>query len=532
MGDETETKTPWSTLLPWAFHHFRCMLFRQPLNHLREWLLGETYALPLDVFRILVGLLCSAYFFRLLLEVRDISSPDGLLDHEFLARVLWFTRLSIFQPGVGTSLFYGLFGLGCLGAWGIVLGYRVKLWAALLFVIAASHYRWNFIVFSIDDSIMHLLLFWLLLLPVGRTLVLREFIQQGRRCIAYWSTVTVPGTALRCFLGNVCLVYLVAGLWKLESPMWQQGFALYAILRLPIAYFPDFWGPQHLFWLQIGSYVSLVIEPLLPLLLTRRPGNPLKWFGLLAQLGFHLSIIATLRVPYANLALAASAILFFRTEIMGWLQRRSGHHTPLRQALHFDLAGRLALVFLLVLTLAMMRRLPIIGIVHKPAYALLWVVGIAQEYQLFNWIDTKNYYVTHRISASTPAGTTHTLTPTSVFPTSLRSVLLQTYLRDVRWMPFPQQHRRAFKARTLERLAQRFCREQPTTEMIAVQSAIQRIHPYNVALTQGKEQFWMQFYCMQEQAVVCHTFLQPRALAKDSRCIAELAKRSTGKQRQ
>ena len=37
---------------------------------------------------------------------------------------------------------------------------------------------------------------------------------------------------------------------------------------------------------------------------------------------------------------------------------------------------------LLVLTLAMMRRLPIIGIVHKPAYVLLWMVGIAQEYQL------------------------------------------------------------------------------------------------------------------------------------------------------
>ena len=179
----------------------------------------------------------------------------------------------------------------------------------------------------------------------------------------------------------------------------------------------------------------------------------------------------------------------------------------------------------------MMRRLPVIGIVHKPAYALLWLVGIAQEYQLFNWIDTKNYAITHRVSALTPEGTTRALAPTSVFPTSLRSILLQTYLRDVRWMPFPRQHRRAFKARILERLAQRFCRVQPTTEMIAVQSVIQRIHPHNVALTQGRKQFWMQFYCRQEQAVVCRTFLQPRALARDSRCLSALAKSSTGKHR-
>ena len=151
------------------------------------------------------------------------------------------------------------------------------------------------------------------LLPVGKTLVCRELIQQGHRCLGRWSTVTVPGTGMRCFLGNVCLVYLVAGLWKLESPMWRQGFALYTVLRLPIAYQPDLWGPQHLLWLQVGTYVALVIEPLIPWLLTRRRGHPLKWLGLLAQLGFHLGIVATLRVPFANLGLA-SAVLLFRAE--------------------------------------------------------------------------------------------------------------------------------------------------------------------------------------------------------------------------
>jgi hypothetical protein len=505
------------------------MLPKRAFQYLREWLLQETYALPLDVFRILVGLLCSAYFLRLLLEVQDFSSPTGLLEHAFLARVLWFTRLSIFHPGVGAPVFYALFGVGCLGAWGIVLGYRVKLWAAILFVIAVSHYRWNFIVLSVDDSIMHLLLFWLLLLPVGKTLVLREFIQHGRRCIGPWYTITVPGTALRCFLGNVCLIYLVAGLWKLESPMWQQGFALYTTLRLPIAYFPDFWGPQHLFWLQIGTYVALVIEPLLPVLLTRHPGHPLKWFGLLAQLGFHLGIVATLRVPFANLALVASAVLFFRVEIMRWLQRASGTVLPpLYHASRFDLASRAALVFLVILGIAMMRRLPVIGLVHQPAYALLWIAGIAQDYQLFNWIDAKNYYVAHRISASSAEGTTRALAPTSVFPASMRSVLLQTYLRDVRWMPFPRAHRRTLKLQILERLAHRFCRMHPTTEMITAESIIQRIHPRNVALIQGKEQFWMQFYCTQEQAVLCRTLLQPRTIAKDDRCMRELAKSRTG----
>jgi hypothetical protein len=176
----------------------------------------------------------------------------------------------------------------------------------------------------------------------------------------------------------------------------------------------------------------------------------------------------------------------------------------------------------------MMRRLPVVGIVHQPAYALLWVAGIAQEYQLFNWIDTKNYYVTHQVSAATPEGAKRPLAPTTVFPESLRSVLLQTYLRDVRWMPYPREHRQALKQRILDRLAQRFCRLHPTTDIITVQSSIRRIHTRNIDLTKGREQFWMQFQCLQGQAVLCRTFLQSRSTVRDNKCPPGLVKGTGG----
>src|SRR5438876_8899100 len=80
-------------------------------RRLHAWLLCETYALPLDLFRILGGLLCVAYFFAVLLQVEDFSNPDGLLDHVLLQRIFWFTRLSLFHPGMTLPCFYGLFGL-------------------------------------------------------------------------------------------------------------------------------------------------------------------------------------------------------------------------------------------------------------------------------------------------------------------------------------------------------------------------------------------------------------------------------------
>lgn len=476
-------------------------------NRLRTWLLRDTYALPLDLFRILGGLLCVAYFWTLLLQAEDFSNPDGLLDHVLLQRIFWYTRLSLFHPGLTLPWLYGLLGLAWLGAWGIVLGYRVRLCAGVLFAIAVSTYRWNFLVIYVDDAFMHLLLFWLMLLPVGHTLLPWELRRGWRACLARWRRVTVPGTVQWCFLANVCLIYLVAGLWKLASPLWQQGFALYATLRLPIAHAPDFWGPQHLPLLQVANYLALIVEPLLPILLLCRPGHALKWCGLLGQIGFHLGILLTLRIPFVNLGLLGTALLFFRAEILHWLQRHEAQPVVLSQAPRLERTGWLAVAFLLVLSLAVARRTPVLGLLHQPAYALLWVAGFAQDYRLFDWIDVTNYHVAYRVSTQTPDGTLRPLAASTLFPQSLRATLLQAYLHNVRWMPVPSRHRPALRYSILTRLAQRFCRQQAMATPVTAWARVQRIRPHNVGLNQGQEQFLMTFRCDERGAVVCRTFL-------------------------
>jgi hypothetical protein len=307
-------------------------------------------------------------------------------------------------------------------------------------------------------------------------------------------------------IGNVCLVYLVAGLWKFESPMWHEGTAVYAILRLPIAHMPEFWRPEHLPWLRVANYGALVIEPALPALLLLRRGHPLKWFGLAAQLSFHLGIIATLRIPYANIALMATAVLFFRDELMsGVFGGRKSPPRRLRTPLR-DWGGHLALAFLICLTLAMMRRLPVVGVVHKPAYALLWMVGIAQDYQLFNWIDRKNFRVHYHVIATEPDGQRHALPAEQLFPDSLRATLLQSYIQNVRWIAVPKQYRAALKRAIVERLAERFCRLYPLEGYVSAWSVIQRVRP-GLKISRGYRRFLMRFQCEATGAVTLKTML-------------------------
>ena len=83
-------------------------------------------ALPLDIFRVCVGFVMLAYFVRTFLEVADFSGPDGLLDHELILRMYWFTEIGIFQPWMGAEWFYAAFAIAIVCCVPLILGYRVN----------------------------------------------------------------------------------------------------------------------------------------------------------------------------------------------------------------------------------------------------------------------------------------------------------------------------------------------------------------------------------------------------------------------
>jgi len=85
--------------------------------HLRQSLVRPTDALPLDILRILIGVVAFAYFLQTLLNANDFSSPDGLIDHELSQSIFGYTdglfhpflRLKFFKP-FPSSLFMHLAG--------------------------------------------------------------------------------------------------------------------------------------------------------------------------------------------------------------------------------------------------------------------------------------------------------------------------------------------------------------------------------------------------------------------------------------
>jgi len=456
-------------------------------TRLRVWLARPVRALPLDRFRVLIGLLSFVYFARTLAEAGDFSSPHGLIDHDLTVSIFPFTRIGLFQPGTPLAVLQAAFVIACLASLAVAAGYRVKLFAALLYVIAVSAYRWNFLVMFVDDGLMHLMLLWLLLLPVGKTLVLHEWRDRAR-----WKTVLVPGTTVRCFLWNIALIYTVAGLWKWTSPMWRDGTALYAVLRLPISRMPDFWRPEHMPLLKVLTWAALVLETIVPVVFLIPKGHRARTVMLVALLAFHAAMIATLQIPIANLACMAALVIVFRP------RDDEGGLLVLRERPRAGIAGGIAIALVSLLTLLMLSsavlpewRMPVrhgtrvvdeardgLTPLQMTFVAPLWIGGVAQQYQLFNWIDERNFTLHYDVVPVKPIDPAdQPIDPEEIFPRSTRAVLLQLYVHGVTWMQIPTDRQAQLRDAITSRSARRYCRGVAGTREVAVFATVQRIRP-------------------------------------------------------
>jgi hypothetical protein len=316
--------------------------------------------------------------------------------------------------------------------------------------------------------------------------------------------------------------------------MWLDGSALYAGLKMPISRAPDFWRPEHLHLLTIANYGVLVVEPLLALMVILPKNHPLKWALVLSAIGLHSAIILTLRIPYANFVCLFGLVVVLRGELMAGLHQYRTGVEKFQQRKDLDLLGKLSLLLVIMLTLAMIGdalpwwRLPS-GLSRKvapdgstlspgqvlqsirdeneptgflkiathgnPMYVLLWLVGIAQEYRLFDWIDDVNYVGNYEIYEDGASPILGIAAVHKLFPVFSRSILLQAYVNDVRWDIVPPSESDALKQSLFKRLARRYCQNNRPKGRVEVFVTVEKIMRDNLLLNRGHRERLMAFEC-------------------------------------
>ena len=134
------------------------------------------------------------------------------------------------------------------------------------------------------------------------------------------------------------------------------------------------------------------------------------------------------------------------------------------------------------------------GHVNNPFHGPLWFMGIAQSYQLFDWIDDRNFYISYDVMTQGTGQQSLPADSMALFPNTVRSILLQSYLHGVTWLRIPTDFREELSSAIIERFTSRFCRTQSDLS-VEVFATVQRIDRSNLDLSKGMRRHFLSFEC-------------------------------------
>ncbi|MEZ6105088.1 MAG: HTTM domain-containing protein [Pirellulaceae bacterium] len=252
----------------------------------------------------------------------DFQTDQGLwtreLDREYLIQHLgeWENNPMPEQPLpywslhlVRGELWYQqtLFAIQAVAAVLLAIGYRTRLMTFISWALLISMHVRNPVVLNSGDTILRMLLFWSLFLPLGA----RWSVDRAFRRSARPSPIIVTSMASAAILIQLCLMYWFTGLSKYND-IWLSGQALENVLNLdllarpiskPLLAYPQL--------LKVLSWATLWAELILPCLLF----IPWKtsWWRMLNIVAFHLFHIVVLITISVGLfsAISMSAWLLF-----------------------------------------------------------------------------------------------------------------------------------------------------------------------------------------------------------------------------
>jgi Vitamin K-dependent gamma-carboxylase len=230
---------------------------------LREFLWGPNGEIPYGVF---------------LQRLQELHDPVNLYA---VSSAQWYFEAVFFTGLLVTALY--------------TFGWKTRLTGVLMFFFTWSLLHRNDEILNGGHSMLLLILFYLMFADVGRYFSLdakdepQPAAAPAQRSL--WSRLLgiMHNYAIAACVLQIMVMYLFSTLYKIQGHKWQDGTALYYILRSHQFSFPPF--SQLIYdniWLVVlGTYGTLLFQGALPWLVFHRK---LKWLVLAAAVGFHASI--------------------------------------------------------------------------------------------------------------------------------------------------------------------------------------------------------------------------------------------------
>lgn len=278
---------------------------RRLLDPAIDWLAGRRHARRgLAVTRMVLGLIVWS---QLLVNARDrhytwgdgTTWSDPLRENDAWP---WFLGSFVAADGLWFDLLYVL---TIVAGFLLMLGWRTRWVAVATLLLWMSLYTANPFVGSGGDAVLRMVLLYLCFTDAGAFWSLDARRGRGARLLPDWFGTTLHNLAVVLIIHQVVMVYVASALWKVQSPRWLDGTAVYYPLQTE-AYSPwrELLGPiitaePIIFG---ATWTAIVVQLLFPVLLLYRSTRAL---ALLLVTGMHLAIGVLMGIMFFSLVMIA-----------------------------------------------------------------------------------------------------------------------------------------------------------------------------------------------------------------------------------
>lgn len=280
-----------------------------------HWVRDPVDPRPLAWFRSWLGLLSLVNLWLLWPDMPMWLGNDGVLPPAVHRDLIGGNRISIFMiTGYSDAAIAIIRGLGIAGGLGLWLGIFPRC-AAFCAWLATVSYCWrNMDILHSGDNLIRIGSFFLIFARTDGVFSLpksvrRWFFPQPSSGSQPPDSL-VPAWPQRILQVQLCILYLVAGIWKATGPTWRNGSAVGMVLQLgefqrfPI---PDFFLTPAMS--QVMTYGTLAFELGFPLLVWI---PKLRLPVLLAGLAFHAGLDWVMNVQMFQWLITAYYLLWLK----------------------------------------------------------------------------------------------------------------------------------------------------------------------------------------------------------------------------
>ena len=300
-------------------------MYSHSYNFLRPaYWFGEVDARPAGLFRILLALILLKDAVYHLFISRTFYSDSGIVPLHVVETVSRKTRFSLLDAAHEHWMAQLFIVLWIVVVMGLLLGYRTRTMAVLNFIMIVSIHERNTFVLNGADTVLRVMSFWAIFLPLGAHYSI-EAVQRRWRRFA-WTNQTAdlrveaePRMAfalpLRLAQIQIVVVYTFTFILKLPGDIWTGGDALHFALQIRSLTLPtgDFFLANSPAWiLEYLTYGTLVMEGAFVFLVFLPFFQPvLRGLGLLSGFALHAGIALLMSVPNFSMTMISTYTLFF-----------------------------------------------------------------------------------------------------------------------------------------------------------------------------------------------------------------------------